>query len=58
MFSLESALRWGMLPKIFEYSTDDVRMHYLQSYAHTYLKEEIWEEHFIKDLEPFRRFLA
>lgn len=56
-FVLEEALRWGMLPKIFEYSDADIKMRYLQAYAHTYLKEEIWEEHFVKDLEPFRRFL-
>ncbi|MDR3623946.1 MAG: AAA family ATPase [Chlamydiales bacterium] len=56
-FQLENALHWGMLPKIFEYPNDEMKRHYLQAYAHTYLKEEIWEEHFIKDLEPFRRFL-
>ena len=57
IFSLEEALKWGMLPKIFEYSEAEIKTRYLQSYAHTYLKEEIWEEHFIKDLDPFRRFL-
>jgi predicted AAA+ superfamily ATPase len=56
-FHLEEALQWGMLPKIFEYPPSEVKKQYLQTYAHTYLKEEIWEEHFIKDLEPFRRFL-
>ena len=57
LFSLEEALKWGMLPKIFEYPDAEIKTRYLQSYAHTYLKEEIWEEHFVKDLEPFRRFL-
>nr|MBA3238584.1 ATP-binding protein [Parachlamydiaceae bacterium] len=56
-FSLEEALQWGLLPKIFEYSDNDIKMRYLQSYAHTYLKEEIWEEQIVKNLEPFRRFL-
>ncbi len=56
-FSLEEGLKWGMLPKVFEYSDAETKMRYLQSYAHTYLKEEIWEEHFVKDLDPFRRFL-
>lgn len=56
-FDLEEALQWGLLPKIFEYPDDDIKMRYLQSYAHTYIKEEIWEEQIIKDLEPFRRFL-
>jgi uncharacterized protein len=56
-FSLEDALQWGMMPKIFEYPDNEIKARYLQTYAHTYLKEEIWEEHFVKDLEPFRRFL-
>jgi len=56
-FSLEEALQWGMLPKIIEYPDADLKIRYLQAYAHTYLKEEIWEEHIVKDLEPFRRFL-
>ena len=29
----------------------------MYDYAHTYLKEEIWGEQFIKNLDPFRRFL-
>ncbi len=56
-FKLSDALQWGLLPKILEYSDADTKMRYLQAYAHTYLKEEIWEEHFVKDLEPFRRFV-
>ncbi len=56
-FSLDDALRWGMMPKIFEFPDADFKMRYLQSYAHSYLKEEVWEEHIVKDLEPFRRFL-
>ncbi len=55
-FSLEDALKWGMLPKIFEYTDDEIKTRYLQSYTHKYLKEEIWEEYFVKDLEPFHHF--
>ncbi len=29
----------------------------MRSYADTYLKEGIWDEHFIRKLAPFRRFL-
>lgn len=56
-FVLEQALSWGMLPKIWNFTTDQERLLYLQAYALTYLKEEIWAEHFVKDLDPFRRFL-
>jgi predicted AAA+ superfamily ATPase len=56
-FSLEQALHWGTLPQIYHCDTDQERQQFLMSYAHTYLKEEIWAEHFIRELEPFRRFL-
>ena len=56
-FVLEEALRWGMLPKVLQLERDTSKLHFLQSYAHTYLREEIWEEQFIRDLEPFRRFI-
>jgi len=50
-------LRWGMLPKIFEYDTDEKKQRFLEAYANTYLKEEVWGEHFVQDLDPFRYFL-
>lgn len=56
-FSLEERLQWGMLPKILEYKQDNFRRKFLQTYAHTYLKKEVWEEQFIRELDPFRRFL-
>ena len=56
-FQLEEALKYGMLPKIFEFDVIEDKQRFLKSYALTYLKEEIWLEHLIKDLEPFRRFL-
>lgn len=56
-FSLENALEWGLLPKIYKLKTNTNKAQFLQSYAHTYLKEEIWAEQFIKDLDAFRHFL-
>lgn len=56
-FSLESALRWGMLPKIYSFTSDNAKEKYLQSYTQVYLKEEIWAEQLIRKLDPFRRFL-
>lgn len=56
-FDLTTALEWGLLPKIVEYDTDIQRQQFLNAYTNTYLKEEIWNEHFIKNLDPFRRFL-
>jgi len=56
-FKLDHALQWGTLPEIFTLENDEMKKEFLYAYAHTYLKEEIWNEHFIRDLDPFRRFL-
>lgn len=56
-FDLVQALSWGMLPKICSFSNSTDKKQFLDSYAHTYIKEEIWGEQFIKNLDPFRRFL-
>lgn len=55
--TLDHFLRWGMLPKIFEYDTEEKRQRFLEAYANTYLKEEVWVEQFIRELDPFRHFL-
>ncbi len=56
-FDLNFTLRWGTLPEIFRLDDDKERTQFLQAYASVYLKEEIWEEHFIRRLDPFRKFL-
>ena len=56
-FNLNSALAWGMMPKIYHFNTDSAKKKYLQSYTHTYLKEEVWNEQLIRQLNPFRHFL-
>lgn len=56
-FNLQSALQWGLLPSIHFFETDEERLRFLQAYALTYLKEEIWAEQFIRSLDPFRHFL-
>lgn len=56
-FDLDHNLHWGSLPQIFTFDSDEMKAEFLYAYAHSYLKEEIWNEHFIKDLDPFRRFL-
>lgn len=56
-FDLDFVLRWGSLPEIFSFDEEKEREQFLQAYANTYLKEEIWDEHFVKNLDPFRKFL-
>ncbi len=56
-FDITAALQFGMLPKIQHYQNHDEKIRYLQAYAHTYLKEEVWAEHLIRKMAPFRKFL-
>ena len=55
-FDLDKVLSWGSLPEVFALNIAD-RREYLEVYARTYLKEEVWAEHLIRQLEPFRKFL-
>jgi predicted AAA+ superfamily ATPase len=56
-FDLVNALQWGTLPKVTQLSQNVERSAFLESYALTYLKEEVWVEHIIRQLDPFRKFL-
>jgi predicted AAA+ superfamily ATPase len=56
-FILNDALRWGLLPKIFTYNSDEKKQLYLEAYTNTYLKEEIWATQFVRELDSFRHFL-
>ncbi len=55
-FQLHDVLHYGSLPKIFHLNSQD-RADFLRSYAQVYLREEIWNEHVVRKLQPFRRFL-
>ena len=56
-FELSAALRFGTLPTVFAFTSEADRSSYLRAYARTYLREEVWAEHVIRRLDPFRRFL-
>jgi predicted AAA+ superfamily ATPase len=56
-YDWQQVMRWGLLPKVTQCQDDAEKRQFLQSYALTYLKEEIWSEQFIRKLDPFRRFL-
>ncbi|MDP2600748.1 MAG: AAA family ATPase [Deltaproteobacteria bacterium] len=56
-FNLTQVLQYGSLPEIYSHvQASDKRM-YLEAYAQTYLKEEIWNEQIVRKLEPFAHFL-
>lgn len=56
-FDLSQALRWGLLPRVIAMKSDALREKFLQTYTQVYLKEEVWAEHLVRKLDPFRRFL-
>ena len=56
-FNLHRAISYGLLPRVQSFKTNEQRQQYLQAYTLTYLKEEIWAEQLIKNLDPFRKFL-
>lgn len=57
-FKLEQVLTYGSLPKIFELQSPREKNLFLKAYGETYLKEEILIEQLIRNLPPFRKFLA
>jgi predicted AAA+ superfamily ATPase len=56
-FHLNEALQWGLMPRLFSLDTPDEKISFLEAYALLYLKEEIWAEHLIRKIDPFRKFL-
>ncbi len=56
-FDQSSALSWGSLPKISDLSDDLERQEFLKTYCRVYLKEEVWDERLVQNLDPFRKFL-
>lgn len=57
-FDTLRAMQWGTLPYVCGSSDDTERAQFLRAYANTYLKEEVWAEQLIRDLDSFRRFLT
>lgn len=56
-FDLTQVLQYGSLPAIYSYDHAGDKRLYLETYARTYLKEEIWNEQIVRKLEPFANFL-
>jgi uncharacterized protein len=56
-FDLDSVLAWGCLPKVMTLKKASDKALFLESYVHTYLKEEIQVEQLVRNIDPFRLFL-
>ncbi len=56
-FRLDWALAYGTLPGLSALETPEEKSAFLRAYSLTYLKEEVWAEHLVRNLDPFRRFM-
>ena len=56
-FNLTQALKFGLLPRIWTVKAESIKRKILETYALTYLNEEIRAEQIVKELSPFRKFL-
>ncbi len=56
-FDISTYLHYGGLPGIYHLQDNADKGRYLKSYGLMYLKEEVWNEHLIRKLNPFRSFL-
>lgn len=50
-------LKYGALPKILMLKTDSAKRKTLETYALTYIHEEIRAEQVVRSLDPFRKYL-
>lgn len=56
-FSLESTLKYGLLPLVVTEQSKKDKIEVLDSYVKTYLEEEIQQEALVRNLQNFYRFL-
>lgn len=56
-FDLDTVLAFGTLPRVFRFGKERDRNKFLESYALTYLKEEIQSEGIVRNLQSFQMFL-
>jgi len=56
-FDLNQILLFGSLPEVINLKSRKDKLRYLNTYIHTYLREEIVSEQIIRNIEPFRHFL-
>lgn len=56
-FVLDDVLAWGSLPKVINSASEQEKRIFLESYAHTYIKEEVLAEQLVRNIAPFESFL-
>lgn len=56
-FNLDLALKYGLLPEVWNRTSEEDKKDYLSSYVQTYLKEEIQQEAAVRSLPAYLSFL-
>lgn len=56
-YKINDALKYGMLPQVWNLETEEEKKNYLTSYVDTYLKEEIQQEAVVRSLPSYLKFL-
>ncbi len=56
-FRLNEVLNFGSLPKVSNLTSKKEKLLFLESYAQSYLKEEVLQEQLVRKIQPFRNFL-
>ncbi|MBN8537334.1 MAG: ATP-binding protein [Deltaproteobacteria bacterium] len=57
-FDLKKALEWGGLPEAYLSNSFEAAKEFLTAYVGTYLQKEIQQEQWVRNIQPFRKFLA
>lgn len=57
-FDLDTVLSFGSLPEAITAQSPEERTAYLRSYTLTYIKSEIQAEQWVRNIDPFRKFLG
>ncbi len=58
IFNLKKSLEWGGLPDAYLAKDRLAAREFLNAYVGTYLQKEIQNEQWVRNIEPFRKFLA
>lgn len=56
-FTLSEALRHGTLPGLLQWQEFSEKDSFLRTYAGMYMREEVWAEQLVRNLDSFARFL-
>jgi predicted AAA+ superfamily ATPase len=56
-FVLEDSIRFGHLPMVYSFDTQEEKLSYMSSYVQTYINQEVQSEGYTRNIGAFTRFL-